>query len=920
MVEVTAQQSGLSDTDWAWQMSQNFLKGQDRPTKEHIEKCVTMAIEMVTRLRGKAAEVDEKKLVWELESLYNTWCGLGSVLDSDVEHEPWLDDQKDKISWDFSDRYMQYLGEEKKFAPETLKRLDELTNLVMERIEYPRRSGRWSRRGMVVGQVQSGKTSNYTSLICKAADAGYKMIIVLAGIHDSLRIQTQLRLDEGFLGTQIHKAFDTNNSTPIGVGKIPVKKRLFAYAGTSSAAKGDFNRTVAKQYTTAPGGEHPVLLVVKKNKSVLTNVLKWAMALSASVVDESGERKIRNVPLLIIDDEADNASINTKALPRDEQGKIIEDHDPTAINGLIRKLLHSFEQNAYVGYTATPFANIFIHPDSRSTEAGEDLFPRSFIINLPTPSNYVGPAKVFGLETDTTIGLNGQDGLDVIRVIDDYDHWVPDGHKKDWRPTEIPESLKLAMKSFILASAARWLRGQEREHNSMLVHVTRFTDVQKLVAEQVAEELETIQQRLRYKDGHSPHQIFDEFESLWKSDFVPSTESIAGNSSVIQFDDIKVLIPKVANKIKIKIINGQAKDVLDYYEQNQSLQVIAIGGDKLSRGLTLEGLTVSYYLRASRMYDTLMQMGRWFGYRPGYVDLCRLYTSSDLVEWYRHITAASEELRMEFDSMAEVGGTPLNYGVKVRTHPAGLMITAVNKMQSGIDMKVSYAGNISETVVFDLLPEIVRKNLTATSNFVSQLSKKYAMKRKTDSYVWSGVNGEEIVDFLNSYSTADVKKVRVDLICKYVNDRLQNDKLKNWTVVLVSSSKEDVQDNPVEIGGHSVGLIVRKPLTLSKERYTLRRLVNPTDEYIDLDEETVKELKAIPRADGKPGVRAVPRGPDIRQSRSSENGLLLIYPVKSPSEGEPVVGFAVSFPGDKTAPAFDYKVNNPYWEQEFGEG
>src|SRR5262249_12617745 len=127
--------------------------------------------------------------------------------------------------------------------------------------------------------------------------------------------------------------------------------------------------------------------------------------------------------------------------------------------------------------------------------------------------------------------------------------------------------------------------------------------------------------------------------------------------------DVAANLPKVASTVTIKLINGSAKDALEYDAARQTgINVIAIGGDKLSRGLTLEGLTVSYFLRASRMYDTLMQMGRWFGYRDGYADLCRLYTTRELVDWYRDITVANEELLALFDEMAAVGGTPRDFG------------------------------------------------------------------------------------------------------------------------------------------------------------------------------------------------------------------------------------------------------------------
>ncbi|HWC53983.1 MAG TPA: hypothetical protein VG676_10400, partial [Chitinophagaceae bacterium] len=228
-------------------------------------------------------------------------------------------------------------------------------------------------------QVQSGKTSNYTGLICKAADAGYKLIIVLAGLHNNLRSQTQLRIDEGFLGfdTQHQRAFNQNNRW-MGVGRIDTS--MVAHSLTSSLDKGDFTAGAANALGINFNTNEPIIAVVKKNAGVLNRLLQWLSAQSVEMPD--GRRVIRNKSLLLIDDEADNASINTRP----------ENDGTTRINGLIRDILRLFDKSGYVGYTATPFANIFI------PLAEDDLFPRDFIINLPAPSNYIGPEKVFGFQ------------------------------------------------------------------------------------------------------------------------------------------------------------------------------------------------------------------------------------------------------------------------------------------------------------------------------------------------------------------------------------------------------------------------------------------------------------------------------------------------------------------------------------------
>ncbi|MEQ1673192.1 MAG: Z1 domain-containing protein, partial [Hyphomicrobium sp.] len=364
----------------------------------------------------------------------------------------------------------------------------------------------------------------------------------------------------------------------------------------------------------------------------------------------------------------------------DEHGKPDEEHDPTQINMLIRQILRKFAKSTYVGYTATPFANIYIHDRGETKTEGPDLFPRSFIINLPAPSNYDGPVRIFGLEASDD--ERAVQPLPLVRVLDEYaEHtetpWLPQGHKNGHRPhfggeDQLPPSMIEAMRAFILVCATRRARGQMNAHNSMLVHVTRFTSVQNMVRKQVETELSSIKRRIRYDSAASGGELA-ELEKLWKSDFEPTSATFRAfaperDFKSVTWKEVLAHVPDAVEIVQVKTINGKASDILDYdTHKSVGLNVIAIGGDKLARGLTLEGLSVSYFLRASRMYDTLMQMGRWFGYRPGYLDLCRLYMTKELRDWFCHITEASEELRREFDHMALLNQTPKDYGLKVRS-------------------------------------------------------------------------------------------------------------------------------------------------------------------------------------------------------------------------------------------------------------
>ncbi len=245
------------------------------PTAEMIRDTVYMAVEILYKTKQipdkESIEID--RLVREIETLCDVYVPTMSTLDDMRDHQEWLSSRRADIEWRFWERYQRYLREGSKMPPQAVRRLDEVTDQILSRLENPQRTGPWNRRGMVVGQVQSGKTSNYISLICKAADAGYKLIVVLAGLHNSLRSQTQQRLDEGFLGfdTQKRGLFDPNN-VRLGVGRLTGAKLYHAHSLTNSADKGDFSLTVANQVNVMTGGADPVLLVVKKNASVLKNI------------------------------------------------------------------------------------------------------------------------------------------------------------------------------------------------------------------------------------------------------------------------------------------------------------------------------------------------------------------------------------------------------------------------------------------------------------------------------------------------------------------------------------------------------------------------------------------------------------------------------------------------------------------------
>ncbi|MCK4682749.1 Z1 domain-containing protein, partial [Candidatus Bipolaricaulota bacterium] len=438
----------------------------------------------------------------------------------------------------------------------------------------------------------------------------------------------------------------TGSEKKIGVRTI-FKDHQIVYTLTSSDERGDFNKIIASQSGIPLSRDGPpIILVIKKNVAILRNLINWVPSI-VGIRDSDDQWHIPDIPTIVIDDECDYASINTRWPERDEDGNINNEWNPTTTNRLIRQLIKTFDKSAYIGYTATPYANIFIHKDEETHQVyGEDLFPRSFIISLPTPSNYLGPEKVFGLEQDPERDIEEVDPLPLIRVVDDHQDALPDRHRKNFILTFLPESMRYAIKCFLLSCAARSIRREWIPHNSMLIHVTMFTAVQGLLYEMVEIELRDLMARIMSGEN------LDDLRDIWENDYLSTTREMANydppfhDAAEHTWDEIKERLANTTRYVKVKEINGTSRDYLDYREvemqasiraragedvpwEERGLSVIVIGGNKLSRGLTLEGLSVSYYLRASRMYDTLMQMGRWFGYRDGYTDLCRIFTTGE---------------------------------------------------------------------------------------------------------------------------------------------------------------------------------------------------------------------------------------------------------------------------------------------------
>ncbi len=761
------------------------------PTEQQIDE--TLAA-IGAAMKANADVVADARRI--LHASFKLRMELGTTLVDADDHDPWLAERRDGIDPYYWTRYRRLLGR-KGWGRLVIDTLHRTTDDVLDLLGDPADGKPWARRGLVVGDVQSGKTATYAALIAKAADAGYRMIILLTGTLENVRRQTQERMDESFVGLDSRELLTgpkTRRKVHVGVGTIDARRDGIVFTSQDH----DFRKDAATSLNISLASvKEPVLVVTKKQKAVLGRLAAWLRAKNA---DGSGHI---DVPLLMIDDEADNASVNTK-----KAGE-----DPTTINAAIRDLLSIFTRSAYVGFTATPFANIFIDPRTTSEMLGNDLFPRHFIHVLEPPNNYVGMDGIFphrDLDDEET-------PVSSLRDIDDEDGWLPLTHRKDDEPGDPPASLMLALNSFLVATAIRDLRARDdvpdrggNEHRTMLINASRFTSVQNLVAEQLLQEVDQIRDAVRMHGKLEPDRA--EAQSPRIADLAVAYHAEFSGCGYTWKDVLDVLHESLRD-MRVRPVNQSTKkDKLDYgaVKGPPGVRAIVVGGNSLSRGLTLEGLTVSYFLRNSRAYDTLLQMGRWFGYRDGYGDLCRIWMTEEARGWYEHIAEATAELKADFASMKRRRATPMEFGLRVRTHPDTLLITARNKMRSAKEVnevwEVSLTGRLVESTRLFQDRGRNANNVRDLNRFITKLQQANAgvTSPHGGALLWTGVSGDVVADLL--YEGFAVHPFNFDFqgdsIAAFLRQAVvDGDKaLSEWTVVLpVNGEAKDEQGQPIPI-------------------------------------------------------------------------------------------------------------------------
>ncbi len=882
-----------------------LLADEALPTPEKIRKLIAQT-RAVPDCHGVTDE-EAEHLAREFENIHGVTMNLGVVLQEQEDFEPWLPAAQARAGIDtyFWDRYRKLLGQGG-FSGQVLAAMDEVTDRTLGLLENPDREGRWDRRGMVVGHVQSGKTANYTGLICKAADAGYKVIVVIAGIHNNLRNQTQARIDEGFIGVDSARILGNKHGgrRMVGVGRVDPRRRPSTFTNSLR----DFNKATATNVgIPLVNLREPAVFVIKKNTNTLRNLLDWLREHNAQRDTSS-----INSPMLLIDDEADNASINIKK-GSDEVSRI---------NGQIRSLLGVFDRSCYVGYTATPFANIFIDPDSDDAMFGEDLFPRDFVVSLDPPDNYFGATRVFVDDADR-----------VIRHIDNNEDLLPLWHTIDHSVTGLPESLETAVRTFIVARAIRLARGQIGEHNSMLVNASRFVNVQRQLRNEIHEVVERIRYSVRVNGAKREASALRDPEIAALREVFD--DEYAGTCG---WRDIQGLLLDSVSAVKVVEVNSRASGSLDYADHEATgLNVIAVGGFSLSRGLTLQGLTVSYFLRNSMMYDTLMQMGRWFGYRPGYEDLCRIWMPEEAEGWYAHITDSIEELREELRRMESVNATPREFGLKVRSHPDTLVVTARNKMGSGqrLVVSVGLANKFIETAVLRRDAESLERNRHAAVVLAKNLRRigkapEDGQEEMNGGRLIRAVPASVVVEFLAAFRNhPGALLTDTDPVRNYIRKR-SIDELAKWDVYF-AGLKRGPEGSLID---SSLGfdLICQRRrqgqrsddgtlLITNKQRVASRGL-----ERVGLSKEQIRQAEEEYAETIGPSPREPINYPDWIYRQVRTYPLLVVHLLAIGAEGEdltatePTVAWSISFPRtDREEIKVQYVVNTVWFEERYGD-
>lgn len=807
------------------------------------------------------------------------FTGAGTVYDP-ATFKKWIEHRRDSVQHSHWNAYKQLLIS-RDWARPVIDDIEQQAEEVVELMGDPLDGSDFARRGLLLGEVQSGKTATYIGILNKAIDYGYRLIIVIGGHTNDLRRQTQSRLDSDLIGydtSLIGENIATSATKPIGVAEFDASIR----SNVLTTIEGDFSKGKTRSGLNWIQDTLPTVLVIKKNATVIKNVTTY--------IKQQANGGRLDMPLVLIDDEADWGTPNTGS-----------DTDPTRVNAEIRRLLDTSRRSSYLGITATPFANIFIDHVAENEDLGQDLFPADYIRVMSSPSNYYGIQHYFS------------DDSPAIRCdVDDCIRLLPIKHKKTHALKEIPASLKSAIIAFYLGAAVRLKRNEGKVRSaSMLVNMSRFNDVQSKIEGLIIEfssEIRDVILAEALRDGApSDSDLLSDVKGVWKAEF-------EANGLHETWREIAPWLGSVVRSLRVELVNRETSGARNRRRRlltpeqrraEDNRPTIYVGGDVLARGLTLEGLQVSYFVREPRTMDTLMQMGRWFGYRPGYEDLVRIWMPSSTKADFAWSSDVTRELRELLLLMRAKELTPRDFGLRLRAHPGGFDVVAGRKRQSATltQGEVLIHGNSFESYYLDSRNAVRQENFAAAAELLMSAKQLACEELTVTGYrAWRGLPLSLLEEFFTKFrgdkrdpffgfATGE----SVPQIVPYLGDSVGAEK---WDVVLVKGSAEDV-----EIAGMKV-------------RSSLRNAIRQVDQTLELGNRRVATASNL-AGSLSPETRAVvdanlDEDKKITESlvlESIANPMILLYmlttdqdkssgemPAVKVSASDPLVAVVLAFP------------------------
>lgn len=774
-----------------------------------------------------------------------------AILTSDTEDNSLTIPTDPKSSWQLYKKCLL----EKGFKKDSVDNIESTSIKILHRLNN-NTVDKDAVKGLVIGNVQSGKTANMAALIAMAADWGWNMFIVLSGTIENLRKQTQERLftELNNPGNLCWISFDhLQKNSPRG------QKLSDLHLGNDSSQR--------------------YINVCLKNSARLKKLIQWLQS------DNSNQQKLR---ILLIDDEADQAGINSAGINAAERSRINR-FICSLVNGNDEnhnKAPYQYQSMNYIGYTATPYAN-FLNEAER-----ESLYPKDFITTLQVSNEYFGPQQIFGLEG------KDMEGLSIVRTVDtnpenQNNDIVQLTNLHDGETTSLPGSLKDSL-CWFLCSAACYRIWNIKKPVSMLVHTSQKTEHHKNVSEAIKTWLDETSQdeilkyckkiwevetkkfdktifRSEYKQyGRTDSEIHDypDFHNVQNE----IKSMLSTGISYIKLDDesqeltyTKGIHLCVDNCKNNRITEDGFHVRLAYPEENDQTNTkldyatvfIVVGGATLSRGLTLQGLTTTYFLRSSNQADTLMQMGRWFGYRKNYELLQRLWITPKTEDQFEFLSTLDYELREEISNMENMGLSPSHYGPRVKNTPdcSFIRITAKNKMKAAQETDWDFSGSTNQTFLFDNDAEILKHNISCVNDFVESLgtpsitpfNQKECNKHAKSSYVWKNIQLNKINELIAKYKFNQRLRVlnNKEAFMTWLEKATDAGTIKNWNVIIVDKKNNQSDTDKWNLSFDKINKIKRsrryRETDIITNTINIGVLLDPEDQYCDIDLEGIED-------------------------------------------------------------------------------